>query len=281
MKLYRVRDYQEHLLHTIKMEQEYDRYRQLEDQISCNNVDQTKVRGFSYPAGGEVDFHVDYLYSDGRHINFRERIVCPVTGLNNRMRACLHLLDIELGIYRSDCIYITEQVTHIYRILKNTYQNLVGSEYLGDQFPLGALNQSGIRNEDLTRLTFIDGSYDIILSFDCFEHIPKYRTAFRECSRVLRNGGRLFWTVPFVRNSETNIVRARIDTCGKIEHLLDPEYHGDPLNSEGQCLCFTHFGWQMLDEIKAAGFGDAYAILLWSDVFGYLGGEQIFFVASK
>jgi SAM-dependent methyltransferase len=263
------------------MAKDYDRYSQFEDRISSKCADKTNVRGYSYPAGREVDLQVDYLYSDGKHINFRERVVCPITGLNNRLRACLHLLDVELGIYDGDNIYITEQVTPMYQILSNFYPNLIGSEYLDDNVPLGASNQSGIRNEDLTRLTFSDASFDVVMSFDCFEHIHQYRTAFAEISRVLRDGGRLFWTVPFVRNSATNIVRARIDTNGMIEHLLEPEYHGDPLNPEGKCLCFTHFGWQMLKEVEEAGFEDAYAVLVWSDIFGYLGGEQIFFFASK
>jgi hypothetical protein len=37
----------------------------------------------------------------------------------------------------------------------------------------------------------------------------------------------------------------------------------------------------MLDEVRRAGFRDAYALAYWSDMFGYLGTEQFVFVATK
>jgi hypothetical protein len=50
------------------------------------------------------------------------------------------------------------------------------------------------------------------------------------------------------------------------------------MQSEG-CLCFTHFGWQLIDDLNALGFEDAKAIALWSREFGYLGNELLFFSA--
>ena len=90
----------------------------------------------------------------------------------------------------------------------------------------------------------------------------------------------MLWSVPFVPVFSDNLIRARIDDRGGIEYLQPPEFHGDPLTTEG-CLCFTHFGWEMLDQVRAAGFADAYAVLFWSASFGYLGGEQIIFIAHK
>jgi len=52
------------------------------------------------------------------------------------------------------------------------------------------------------------------------------------------------------------------------------------VNEQG-ILCFTTFGWEVLDEFRQAGFKDVYCLFLWSDMFGYLGGEQIFFIARK
>jgi hypothetical protein len=65
-----------------------------------------------------------------------------------------------------------------------------------------------------------------------------------------------------------------------VKHLLPPEYHGDPLSSNG-CLCFYHFGWEILDELNTIGFKDANALLYWSQDYGYLGEEQIIFTATK
>src|SRR5205085_2298506 len=101
-----------------------------------------------------------------------------------------------------------------------------------------------------------------------------------EAARVLQPGGKFLWSVPFADNSYKNIIRAVIDEHGQVNHLLEPEYHGDPVSDKG-ILCFTHFGWEMLDQVKAEGFSDAYAFIYRSDIFGYLGNEQILFVAEK
>ena len=87
------------------------------------------------------------------------------------------------------------------------------------------------------------------------------------------------WSVPFIASFPSNSVRARI-VNGLIQHDLPPEYHGDPLSDKG-VLCYQHFGWEMLGQIKTAGFSDAYAICYYSTEFGYLGGEQFMFVAVK
>ncbi len=238
------------------------------------------LRGFSYPANEMVNFLVDYNYSDGVHINWRERLVCPVTQLNNRLRASIQLIDFELGICPYHDIYLAEQVTPLYAYLKKKFTGLTGSEYLGPDQPPGAVNQQQIRHEDATGLSFSNESVDCYLSFECLEHIPDFKKAYAEAARILRPGGKFMWSVPFVNLQYENIIRAELSPGGEIHHLLEPEYHGDPVG-EGGILCYTHFGWQMLDEIRAAGFKDVYAFLYWSDVFGYMGGEQVLFVAHK
>lgn len=237
-------------------------------------------RGFSYPAAEMVNFLVDYNYSDGVHINWRERLVCPVTQLNNRLRASIQLIDFELGVCPYHTIYLAEQVTPLYTYLKKKFNGLTGSEYLGPDIVPGFVSEKGLRHEDATRLSFRSESADCYLSFECLEHIPDFKKAYSEAARILKPDGKFMWSVPFVQLQYENIIRATAGADGEIRHLLEPEYHGDPVG-EGGILCYTHFGWQMLDEIRAAGFRDAYALLYWSDVFGYLGGEQVLFVAHK
>lgn len=280
MKLFRVRSYAEFLAHTKKMSLEYAYYRWVEDSLRSENKQAFSISGFSYPVGKEVKFYIDYHHS-GTNINWREQVVCPSTQLNNRLRASVHLLDTELVPYPDDIIYLSEQKTPLFSFLSKRYPNLIGSEYLGDEVDLGSTNEEDIRNEDLTQLTLADSSVDYVLSFECFEHIPRYLNAFAECCRILKPQGKMLWSVPFIRNNEKNTVRAQINPDGSIKHLLEPEYHGDPLSKKDDCLCFTYFGWEMLREVKQVGFSDAYAILFWSLEYGYLGGEQVLFIATK
>jgi SAM-dependent methyltransferase len=279
MRIFRVRDYPQYCVHLGRMRGLYAHYEATEQSLIPPRCTEFTVPGFSYPAGRMVDFAVDFRFSRDGKVNWRERLICPLTDLNNRMRAAVHLLDIEASPYPDDAVYMSEQVTPLHRFLASRLHNLTASEYLGDQVPRGETDAKGVRNEDLTRLTFPDESFSCVISLDCFEHFPAYQRAFEECRRVLKPAGKMLWSVPFTHRRE-NTARARIADDGTIEHLLEPMYHGDPVSKEG-CLCFTHFGWQMLDEVRAAGFSDAYAVLFWSREYCYLGGEQILFVAHK
>ena len=245
-------------------------------------------KGFCFVCGKNTNFHTDFLYSDPNHVvdghqipNWRERVLCERCKLNNRIRASIQFLEQRLRAKRSDSIYITEQYTPLYAHLKTKYASLVGSEYLGEKIPFGQIDEaSGVRNESISKLTFPSSSFDYILSFDVFEHVPEYSIALEECFRCLNEGGTLLFSVPFITNSEANLVRARVDDQGGIQHIFEPEYHGDPTSADG-CLCFYHFGWEMLDQLQDVGFNQVQAHFFWSKKLGYLGGDQILFSASK
>jgi hypothetical protein len=280
MVLHKIRSFAEYQAHREQMQPVYEERWKFEKALQPKDQKAFKLAGFSYPAGQRVDFKADFEYSDGENVNWRERLVCPVTGLNNRLRAAVHIAETELGLSAGASLYITEQVTPLFDFLRGRYPSLVGSEFLGDTVALGASDGRGVRNENLTRLSFGDSTFDAVLSFDCFEHMPDFSTGMREMARVTRPGGSMMWSVPFRADRATNLRRASLGIDGKLVHHEVPEYHGDPINSAG-CLCFTHFGWEMLVQTKEAGFDDAYVVAYWSDVFGYLGLEQFIFVARK
>lgn len=247
-----------------------------------------RSRGFCYVCGRNSVFRTDFLYSDPAQVykgkpmpNWREQATCRRCHLNGRVRSAIHFLEEKLAARPEHTIYATEQFTPLYHYLREKYSYLYGSEYLGSRIPLGKTDpDSGVRNESLGRLTFPDNFFDFILCFDVFEHIPDYLQGFRECLRCLANTGTLLFSVPFCMDSEQNLVRARIDETGNIQHILPPEYHGDPVSSEG-CLCFYHFGWELMAQLREMGFENVTANLLWSDRLAYLGNDQILFTAQK
>ena len=282
MKIHRIRSSQEFATH-FRRNAPYNEqhFRELARYVPLQGTAAFTVPGFSYTAGEKVDFAVDHVHAraDGG-INWRERVICPVTGLNNRMRASVHLFDIEMNVYPDSTIYLTEQVTPTFRFFAQKFEHVVGSEFLGNTVPYGTTNSSGVRNENLCALTFANAALDAIVSLDVLEHIPNFTDALKECYRCLKPGGRLMWSAPFAPNSERNIVRAVLEPNGTITHLLPPEYHGDPLDREG-VLCYTHFGWEVFTQLKSVGFTDAYAIPYQSLEFGYLGHESLMFFATK
>lgn len=174
-------------------------------------------------------------------------------------------------------LYITEQGSPTYVWLQRNQRRVAGSEFIQDgpakqqmqQYLIDLGGQGNIRFEDVTNLTFKDASLGAIASFDVLEHVPDYRKALKEFARTLRPGGLLVLTAPFISNLETTVVRARITSDGGVEHLLPPEYHGDPLG-DGGILCFYHFGWDLLDAAREAGFSEVGMTLPWAPSLGLM-----------
>jgi len=246
-----------------------------------------RYRGFNALIGGPVSFSVDYKYGpstlDGLAVpNYRERLVCSRTGLNARTRGVLlalkHLLGpVELASRR---LYLAEQASRLYQYLCHLHPGVIGSEYLGPEMAPGAM-RGGIRHEDLTRLSFRDGSLDVAIANDVLEHIPDHQAALGELARVVAPGGLALLTVPFVRHRQAHQVRARIRPDGSLEHLLPPSYHGDPVNPAGGILSYRDYGWSLLDELRAAGFRRAGGLLFWSMHQGLMGDQDLLVLYAR
>jgi hypothetical protein len=221
-------------------------------------------------------------FSVGGHLemNWREHMQCPRCRLNNRKRACIHLLMKIIAPTRESRIYATEQSSPLFIYLRKCFPFLQGSEFMQDSALVGENNSNKLRHEDLTQLSFPTHSFDVILSFDVLEHIPDYRSAFAECARTLKPAGKMLFSVPFDASSVRNQIRAQLRKDGTIDYLMPPEYHDDPRNPEG-CLCFQHFAWEMLEEMKQVGFSSVWALSYYSQEYGYLGDKQIQFLAEK
>jgi SAM-dependent methyltransferase len=274
-------EYHEHLERTAELDAKRAAAERL--LIPAGATGQFKVLGYCAVCERWSRFMVDFAHSfavDGdRPVpNWRESLICPRCFLNSRMRACFQLFRDLLRPSHGASVYMTEQVTSLFARIKDLYPNTVGSEFLTDGTPPGALDAAGTRFEDLTRLTFDDGRFDFILSFEVLEHVPDYKAALRECARVLKPGGSLVVTAPFQDKPETS-VRARVGPEG-IEHLFPPEYHGDPLSSDG-CLCFYYFGGDFLDALREAGFREASIAQSYSRDLGYLWRKSPVFIAKK
>ena len=283
LEVTRIQGHDDFARYSVKIAAAAERRREMERRLARDRQS-FRTRGFCFVCGRWTLFSSSWAWSyevDGRLMpNWREHLLCPRCGLNNRMRATMHLVATMANISTSSRVYLTEQTTPLFTRLSQSFPLLAGSEYLGSSVPRGMNNPAGIRNEDLTRITFETGVFDAILSFEVFEHIADFRSAFRECARVLRPGGRMLFSVPFDANSVQNQIRARVRPDGSIEHLHPPEYHGDPLNAAG-CLCFQNFGWEMLDQLREDGFSSVSALLYYSRDFGYIGGGQMQFLAER
>ncbi len=282
LPLMRASSFDEFRKKSAAMEQVIERRRAIENEL-VPEADPFKVPGYCVVCGAPDDFLVSSMYSpgnfaDGRPMpNWREHLngTCKFT---NRLRATLHVMQQEINPAKSDHIYLTEQVTPLFRWFHDRYDVVSGSEYLGPQHQGGDVTD-GVRHEDIQNLSFPDKSFDLIVSLEVLEHVPFPDRAFRELRRCLRDDGAALITAPFSANHAADVIRAKLTEEGNIEHLMEPEFHGNPVDPEGGALCFRYFGWSMMDAMKDAGFSRAEVVFYWSQNFGYLGNTNAIILA--
>jgi GT2 family glycosyltransferase len=240
-------------------QREFSAIRDIEKRlIESANAEAFSVDGFCVPCDKTVPLLVDMQFG-GQRIggcwvpNWRERLVCPFCQMNNRQRLIATLMKRQIEQSCGAKVYFMEQVTPIYQWAVTTFpqHQIIGSEYLGYEYRSGEVIK-GIRHEDVMNMSFEDNSLDLIVSNDVFEHVSDPNKAFAECARVLRPGGVMLATMPFHSERDTSVVRAELVADG-VKYLLPPIFHANPVSAEG-ALVFTDFGWDVLDDLRGAGF---------------------------
>lgn len=238
---------------------------------ACSRIEQLEINPVRAGHGG---------------LQWREALRCPRCNLTARKRLGLHLLaeSMQPG---APPPYLTEQVSYSFVAARRIWPKLIASEFLPTRTQRVVESQKikfltrniflKARHEDLTALSLRDASIGGMLSMDVLEHIADTKAVLREARRVLVPGAPLVMTAPFLNGSRATSVRAVQEADGSIRHLLEPEYHGDPLDPAG-VLCFYHFGWDLLDSLRDAGFARAEMVFPWDPHFGYLS-EQTAFLA--
>lgn len=136
-----------------------------------------------------------------------------------------------------------------FQYLRDHCSTFTFSEY----FPGGPSVVDGIRNEDVTALTFKSESLDIITSNCVMEHVPEDVQGYRECWRVLKLGGMLIFTVPLYDTPSTVKLASMVN--GKIEWHQTPEYHDSRLSGPRSVPAFwRHSCRDITERVRQAGF---------------------------
>ena len=97
---------------------------------------------------------------------------------------------------------------------------------------------------DMQSMNLPDDAVEIIVHSDTLEHVPDPVQALRECRRVLKAGGHLFYTIPVVIG---RLTRSRTG--------LPPSYHGTrAAGAVDDYRVQTEYGANFWCELFAAGF---------------------------
>jgi SAM-dependent methyltransferase len=189
--------------------------------------------------------------------NYRESLIA--NGLLSRNRAMLVVLEQLYGSLeqlRQQDVYLTEALSGFALWLRRHLgtERLTCSEYLEN---CGS-NFDDIQHEDLLALSFSDVSIDLVLCNELFEHVQDVELAFREIARVLRPGGQLVATCPLAFGQVESILKVQHNPqSGEPTLLTEAEFHGDPVRPQAGSLVYRIPGWELLEQLQAAGFASS------------------------
>ncbi len=124
-----------------------------------------------------------------------------------------------------------------------------GSDFADPSGP--AADEPGARSEDLTRLSYADNSFDLVVTSESLEHVPDLNAALSEILRVLAPGGRHVFTVPVLPTTRETFSRSAVLPDGAIEDRAPRICH--PGGDWGYPV-FTEFGTDLPTLLAHAGF---------------------------
>ena len=224
----------------------------------------------------------DHLVVDGA--NLRETI--EADGLNSRQRAELLILrrlieSGELPALEHIRLYISEAVTPFAKFLQARVPRIRCSEYLPepDHWLRGK-----VAHRDIRRIGLPPAAMQCVICNEVFEHVEELEVSLPGIAEVLSLGGYLLATMPFAYGRYEHVVKARWLGEGlEPELLTEPEWHGDPVQPDKGSLVYQIPGWQLLDQLRAAGFRDAVLYAVSSTTYGVLGQELpiVFVLVAK
>ena len=216
--------------------------------------------------------------------NFRETITAD--GLNSRQRAELLVLRrlIEAGELQpleTLRLYLSEAVTPFAKYLQARVPHIRCSEYLPepDHWLRGK-----VPNRDIRRIGLPPAALQAVICNEVLEHVEELPKALSGLAEVLNLGGYLLATVPFAYGRQEHLIKAIWRGDDQEPELLgEPEWHGDPVHPQRGSLVYQIPGWELLDQLKAAGFRDASLQAVSSTTYGVLGAELpiVFVVVAK
>jgi SAM-dependent methyltransferase len=179
----------------------------------------------------------------------RDHFLCPVCMSIPRERALMSALKLHVPDYARKAIHESSPIGRgVSERLAREARRYSISQYIPGVAFGSHDARFNARCESLEALTFADNSFDLIITQDVMEHVMSPDVAFREIARVLKPGGAHIFTVPLVRKSEPTRRRAQLKPDGTIEHLLPPEYHGNPVDGAGS-LVTIDWGYDILKNI--------------------------------
>lgn len=177
----------------------------------------------------------------------RDHYLCTRCGSIPRERALMRVIESFFPNWREVVIHETSPGNRgASAKLAGECKSYIPSHYFSD-VPSGS-DKDGIRSENLEQLSFPNESVDLHVSQDVMEHVFSPERAFSEIARTLKPGGAHVFTVPIVNKYSPTRQRAVLSGNGVVEYIESPQYHGNPIDSNGSLVTFD-WGYDICQRI--------------------------------
>lgn len=229
-------------------------------------INEVKTRGLTEPFT-----YRHYLPSEIHVDPARLQVSMTAGHTNSRKRADLIALESAVSALprprqKRPKILGAEGITPTAQILRWSFPYYLPTEYLPTQTEKD--NHYPIQHLDLMDINLPSNNFDIFFSAHVLEHVPDVSSAIKQIVRVIKPGGVLVSTFPFDPMRLETITKARISNSGEVEHLMEPEYHGNPVRAGDGSLVFQLPGWDLIDMCYQAGLTDAKMMMIASTKYG-------------
>ena len=205
---------------------------------------------YPYNFDGFCDICEEQVEFSAQNHWFRDFLTCTKCHSVPRERALMRAMAMHVPNYRALKIHESSPVGR--GVSKKLSLQCKGYSY-SHFFPDVKLGKSHKtrkeRCENLEQLTFPDNTFDIFITQDVMEHVLDPEAAFSEIARVLKPGGIHAFTVPLVNKCSPTSRRAIKDGESGIQHLKEPEFHGNPIDDQGS-LVTVDWGYDIIEFIK-------------------------------
>lgn len=214
-----------------------------------------------------------------KHDWYRDHLLCSGCASIPRERALALVLERRFPDWRNMSIHESSPGNRgISPKLKRECAHYVESQFFRDE-PLGKTIH-GFRNENLEVQTFAEGTFDLVVTQDVLEHVNEPEEVLSEIARTLKPSGAFIFTVPTYKGQTESQRRARYGDNGSVEHLAEPEYHGNPISDAGSLVTFR-YGYDLAELIAKWSEMDVEVIHFHDHRHGIIGEFTEVYVAVK
>lgn len=236
--------------------------------------------------------HLGYCVCCDKNVEFkatnsflRESYLCTNCASVPRERALMFVIEEYYPQWRKLKIHESSPVARGASVkLSKFCKKYTPTQYFPDKKHGEFLN--GFRNEDLEHQTFLDNSFDLVITQDVFEHIYNPELAFKEIERTLKKGGAHIFTVPIINKHKQTQIWAVANKDGSPRFLHkpipgEPDYHGNPVDPKGSPVTM-HWGFDIINFIKKCNTNmDTEIISTYDQRRGIMGEYREVFLSKK